>query len=63
MPMSMPAMPGWRGDRRGIANWYKNDSGRVTQNWPFPLVEYWEATRAPNPDDFIFQGNRGGKAG
>jgi 4-hydroxyacetophenone monooxygenase len=47
----------------GVSNWYKNDSGRVTQNWPFPLVEYWEATRAPNPDDFIFQGSRGGKAG
>lgn len=38
----------------GISNWYKNASGRVTQNWPFPLVDYWEATRAPNPGDFVF---------
>jgi 4-hydroxyacetophenone monooxygenase len=40
----------------GVSNWYKNAKGRVTQNWPFPLVDYWEATRAPNPDDFVFDG-------
>jgi 4-hydroxyacetophenone monooxygenase len=38
----------------GVDNWYKNAKGRVTQNWPFPLVDYWNATRAPNPDEFIF---------
>ena len=26
---------------------------RVTQNWPFALVDYWRATLAPNPDDFV----------
>ena len=38
----------------GVTNWYKSDSGRVSQNWPFPLVDYWTLTRAPNPDDFVF---------
>jgi 4-hydroxyacetophenone monooxygenase len=41
-----------------VSNWYKNAQGRVTQNWPFPLVEYWESTRSPNPDDFIFHRNQ-----
>ena len=36
-----------------VTSWYKNATGRVSQNWPFPLVEYWNATIAPNPDDFI----------
>jgi 4-hydroxyacetophenone monooxygenase len=36
-----------------VSSWYKNAKGRVSQNWPFPLVEYWNATVAPNPDDFI----------
>jgi 4-hydroxyacetophenone monooxygenase len=37
-----------------VPTWYKNDKGRVTQNWPFPLVEFWRQTRAPNPEDFEF---------
>jgi len=36
-----------------VTSWYKNALGRVSQNWPFPLVDYWTATLAPNPDDFI----------
>jgi 4-hydroxyacetophenone monooxygenase len=36
-----------------VNSWYKNASGRVTQNWPFSLLEFWQATRAPNPDDFL----------
>jgi 4-hydroxyacetophenone monooxygenase len=36
-----------------VTSWYKNDKGRVSQNWPFPLVDYWSATLAPNPADFI----------
>ncbi len=35
------------------SSWYKNATGRVSQNWPFPLVDYWNATLAPNPDDFV----------
>jgi 4-hydroxyacetophenone monooxygenase len=34
-------------------SWYKNETGRVSQNWPFPLVDYWRATLAPDPADFI----------
>ncbi|MBS0278100.1 MAG: NAD(P)/FAD-dependent oxidoreductase [Proteobacteria bacterium] len=35
-----------------VTSWYKNATGRVSQNWPFPLVEYWSATLNPNPNDF-----------
>ena len=34
-------------------NWYKNAKGRVSQNWPFPVVDYWSATRHAQPEDFI----------
>ncbi len=33
--------------RSGVNSWYKNPAGRVTQNWPFTLLEYWERTRRP----------------
>ncbi|WP_332768000.1 flavin-containing monooxygenase [Phenylobacterium sp.] len=36
-----------------VTSWYKNEAGRVTQNWPFALVDYWRATLAPDPKDFI----------
>jgi len=36
-----------------VTSWYKNELGRVSQNWPFPLVDYWSATLAPNPADFL----------
>lgn len=28
-----------------VSSWYKNARGRVTQNWPFPLLTYWQMTR------------------
>jgi 4-hydroxyacetophenone monooxygenase len=34
-------------------SWYKNRFGRVSQNWPWRLVDYWNATIAPNPKDFL----------
>jgi 4-hydroxyacetophenone monooxygenase len=37
-----------------VNSWYKNDTGRVTQNWPFNLIEYWQQTREPNPEDYAF---------
>ncbi|HLY05167.1 MAG TPA: NAD(P)/FAD-dependent oxidoreductase [Rhizomicrobium sp.] len=37
-----------------VTSWYKSESGRVSQNWPFALVDYWEATRAPDASDFEF---------
>ena len=39
----------------GVTSWYKNAVGRVSQNWPFPLVEYWNATVAPDPADFTLE--------
>ncbi len=36
-----------------VNSWYKNESGRVTQNWPFTLLEYWQRTLAPDPDDYV----------
>jgi len=38
-----------------VNTWYKNASGRVTQNWPFSLLEFWQRTRHPNPEDYILQ--------
>ena len=35
-----------------VMSWYKNAAGRVTQNWPFTLREYWAITRAPDAADF-----------
>ncbi len=43
----------------GFTSWYKNATGRVTQNWPFPLVDYWNATVAPNPADFLLEAKVG----
>ena len=37
-----------------VRSWYKNSKGRVTQNWPFTLLEFWNQTRAPNPADYTF---------
>ena len=35
-----------------VNSWYKNDLGRVAQNWPFTLLEYWQRTLAPNVDEY-----------
>jgi len=37
-----------------VRSWYKNSKGRVTQNWPFTLLEFWNQTQAPDPADYIF---------
>jgi 4-hydroxyacetophenone monooxygenase len=37
-----------------VNSWYKNEKGRVAQNWPFNLIQYWQQTREPNPDDYVF---------
>jgi 4-hydroxyacetophenone monooxygenase len=37
-----------------VNSWYKNEHGRVAQNWPFTLLEYWQRTLAPNTDDYEF---------
>jgi 4-hydroxyacetophenone monooxygenase len=37
-----------------VPTWYKNEKGRVTQNWPFTLVEFWNQTRVVKPSDYTF---------
>ena len=37
-----------------VNSWYKNASGRLTQNWPLPTVDYWNGTREVNKDDYLF---------
>ena len=37
--------------QQGFTSWYKNAQGRVSQNWPFALVDYWQATRQPAAKD------------
>jgi 4-hydroxyacetophenone monooxygenase len=36
-----------------VNSWYKNASGRVAQNWPHSLLDYWQRTRSPDPDDYL----------
>ncbi|MFZ6004339.1 MAG: flavin-containing monooxygenase [Actinomycetota bacterium] len=38
-----------------VNSWYRNAKGRVAQNWPFSLLEYWQQTRQPNPDDYVLR--------
>ena len=38
-----------------VNSWYKNAHGRVAQNWPFSMLEYWQRTRAPDPDDYVWR--------
>jgi 4-hydroxyacetophenone monooxygenase len=38
-----------------VNSWYKNEFGRVAQNWPFNLFEYWKQTRTPDPDDYVLR--------
>lgn len=36
-----------------VNSWYKNEYGRTAQNWPFSVLEFWEQTREPKPNDYI----------
>jgi 4-hydroxyacetophenone monooxygenase len=38
-----------------VNSWYKNEFGRVAQNWPYSLLEYWQQTRTPNPNDYVLR--------
>ena len=35
-----------------VNSWYKNVHGRVAQNWPYTLLEYWQRTKEPDTNDF-----------
>lgn len=49
------ANQGWAWGSPHVSSWYKNKFGRVSQNWPFGLIDYWSATLAPKPDDYILE--------
>jgi 4-hydroxyacetophenone monooxygenase len=38
-----------------VNSWYKNEFGRVAQNWPFNLFEYWRQTQVPDPEDYVLR--------
>ncbi len=38
-----------------VNNWYKNDQGRVTANLPFRIIDYWQMTKQPDPEDYVFR--------
>ncbi len=46
---------GWAWGSPNVSSWYKNEFGRVSQNWPYGLIDYWRATLEPNPDDFVLE--------
>jgi 4-hydroxyacetophenone monooxygenase len=35
-----------------VNTWYRNEHGRIAQNWPFNLVRYWRQTLRPDPADY-----------
>jgi len=35
-----------------VPSWYRNRRGRIAQNWPFGLLDYWERTRHPDLTDY-----------
>ncbi len=35
-----------------VPSWYRNARGRVTQNWPFDLLDYWRRTSQPTLADY-----------
>lgn len=37
-----------------VSSWYKNDSGRVTQNWPLSIDAFFTMTERPRREDFVF---------
>jgi len=37
----------------GVNSYYRNSSGRVVTNSPWPVTEYWARTHRPDPADFV----------
>ena len=35
-----------------VNTWYRNARGRISQNWPFTLLDYWRQTRRADPADY-----------
>jgi 4-hydroxyacetophenone monooxygenase len=38
-----------------VSSWYRNKFGRASQAWPFTLGDYWNRTRHPDPESFLFE--------
>jgi 4-hydroxyacetophenone monooxygenase len=38
-----------------VNSWYRSPAGRITQNWPFTLLEYWQRTRTLDPADYLVE--------
>ncbi|WP_302832709.1 hypothetical protein [Streptomyces sp. GbtcB6] len=34
-------------------SWYRNSTGRSTQNWPLTTLEYWQRTHEVDPAEFL----------
>jgi 4-hydroxyacetophenone monooxygenase len=39
-----------------VNTWYKSATGRISQNWPFSLLAFWEQTLNPDPSAYEFLG-------
>ncbi|WP_040800593.1 flavin-containing monooxygenase [Nocardia higoensis] len=37
----------------GVNSYYRNSSGRVVTNSPWPVTDYWARTHRPDPADFV----------
>ena len=37
----------------GVQSWYKNSAGRVVNNSPFSLLEYWQVTHDLQPENYV----------
>jgi 4-hydroxyacetophenone monooxygenase len=53
MPMTVDANHNMAWGASNVHSCYKNDLGRVSQNWPYPLREYWQRTQEVTPSDFV----------
>ena len=40
-------------------SWYKNDDGKITNNWPYSTIQYWWRTRYPDFTVFDVKANQG----
>lgn len=38
-----------------VRSWHKNNKGRVVANSPWRLVEYWQLTEKPDPQEYDFE--------
>ncbi len=38
-----------------VNTWYRNRHGRIAQNWPFSLLEFWRRTQRVDRDDYVIR--------